>query len=139
MEVVPTGETCASEIETLAKRFRDFDFFYVHVKGTDSAGEDGDFDRKVRVLEEVDALVPKLTALAPDVLVVSGDHSTPAAMKGHSWHPVPTILASRLGYGADDGGFSERACARGTLGQFPATDLMPMALAHAGRLGKYGA
>jgi 2,3-bisphosphoglycerate-independent phosphoglycerate mutase len=133
------GETIADEFTTLEKNWNDFDFFYLHVKKTDTAGEAGDFALKVRVIEEVDALMPCLMALNPDVVIVSGDHSSPAVLKAHSWHPVPTLLYSR--YVREDGiaEFGERACAHGSLGVLPAKDIMPIALANAQRLAKYGA
>jgi 2,3-bisphosphoglycerate-independent phosphoglycerate mutase len=109
------------------------------VKKTDTAGEDGDFDRKVQVIEEVDALIPRLMALNPDVVIVSGDHSSPAVLKSHSWHPVPTLLYSR--YVRPDGitRFGERACLHGSLGVLPAKEILPIALANAKRIVKFGA
>ena len=133
------GDTLADEFATLERNWNGFDFFYLHVKQTDTAGEDGDFARKVRVIEEVDALMPRLMALKPDVVIVSGDHSSPAVLKSHSWHPVPTLLYSK--YVRSDGiaAFGERACARGSLGLLPAKDVMPIALANALRITKFGA
>jgi 2,3-bisphosphoglycerate-independent phosphoglycerate mutase len=131
----------------LAKRFElvrpsysdQFDFYFLQLKHTDSQGEDGDFDKKVAVIEEVDALLPQVIDLEPDVLVVTADHSTPAVMGSHSWHPVPVLLKSQFArYGGADS-FDESACLRGALGIRPALDLMGLALAHAGRLQKYGA
>lgn len=139
MEVLPGGQSLADQIEMVRQRWNDFDFFYVHVKETDTAGEDGDFQRKVAALEMVDAHIPSLRDLGPEVLIVTGDHSTPAIMAAHSWHPVPTILCSRWGRSDGVTTFSERACAQGALGRIPATALMPLALAHAGKLVKYGA
>jgi 2,3-bisphosphoglycerate-independent phosphoglycerate mutase len=133
------GDTVADEFATLEKNWHDFDFFYLHVKQTDLAGEDGDFCRKVGVIEEVDALMPRLMALQPDVVIVSGDHSTPAALKGHSWHPVPTLLYGKYVRADDIAEFGERACARGSLGVLPAKDIMPLALANAQRLAKFSA
>jgi 2,3-bisphosphoglycerate-independent phosphoglycerate mutase len=132
------GDTIPDEFATLEKHWNDFDFFYLHVKQTDTAGEDGDFPRKVRVIEEVDALMPRLLALKPDVVIVGGDHSSPAVLKSHSWHPVPTLLYSR--YVRADGitEFGERACARGSLGVLPAKDIIPLALANARRIAKFG-
>jgi len=139
MEPLETGPSIAEEFDTLERNFSGYDFFYLHVKKTDSAGEDGDFEYKVSLIEEVDAQIPRLMALEPDVVVVTGDHSTPAALKAHSWHPVPVLIRS-VHSGVDSvGNFSERACACGALGRFPATDIMPIALANAMRLGKYGA
>jgi 2,3-bisphosphoglycerate-independent phosphoglycerate mutase len=133
------GETLADEFTTLEKHWNDFDFFYLHVKKTDTAGEDGDFVRKVLAIEEVDELLPRVIALKPDVIIVSGDHSSPAVLRSHSWHPVPTLLYSR--YVRPDGisEFGERACVRGSLGVLPAKDVMPIALANAQRITKFGA
>jgi len=133
------GVTLEDEFTTLEKNWTGFDFFYLHVKKTDTAGEDGDFDRKVRAIEEVDALIPCMMALDPDVVIVGGDHSSPAVLKSHSWHPVPTLLYSKLARPDGIPVFGERACARGSLGILPAKDVMPVALAHARRLAKYGA
>ena len=139
MDVEAVGWDLESEFALLESRYADYDFFYVHVKKTDSAGEDGDFDLKVRLLEELDAYIPRLLALQPEVLVVTGDHSTPSIMRSHSWHPVPAVIASpwALADAADE--FSERGCSAGSLGVAPATSLMALALAHAHRLDKFGA
>ncbi len=139
MDILKTGETVEDEIETLRANWAKYDFFYLHVKKTDSAGEDGDFDRKREIIEHVDELVPQMMALNPDVVIISGDHSTPALLKSHSWHPVPTVIWSR--YCRTDGvdTFGERACARGALGVFPAKHIMRLAMANALRLAKYGA
>ena len=141
MDVLPVaGELVEDEVETLRAHWDQYDFFFFHVKKTDSAGEDGDFERKADVIEHVDAaVVPAILDLDPDVLIITGDHSTPSALKSHSWHPVPTLLWSR--YCLPDGvsEFGERACGRGSMGTFPATDGLPLALGHALRLTKYGA
>ena len=126
-------------VRTLAQNFTDYDFHFVHFKAIDSRGEDGDFDAKVAAIEAVDALIPQVEALAPDVLVVTGDHSTPARLRAHSWHPVPILLASPYARPQPDATFGERACLRGELGVFPAQHIMTLALAHARRLAKYGA
>ena len=123
----------------LARHWDDFDFFFLHYKYTDAAGEDGDFARKVRCIEEFDAGIPAITALGPDVLVVTGDHSTPAKLKSHSWHPVPVLLAASSCRVDEATAFGERHCLRGGLGQIEAKYLLPLALAHAGRLAKFGA
>jgi 2,3-bisphosphoglycerate-independent phosphoglycerate mutase len=133
------GETLEDEVAALRRHWADFDFFYVHVKKTDSAGEDGDFQRKVEIIEHVDTLIPDIMALNPDVVIITGDHSTPALLRSHSWHPVPTILWSRVCRADAVREFGETACSQGGLGVFPATDLMPLALANAGRLTKFGA
>jgi 2,3-bisphosphoglycerate-independent phosphoglycerate mutase len=146
MDVLPVGgEDVEDEVETLRSHWADYDYIFFHVKKTDSAGEDGDFERKAAVIEHVDqAVVPAVLQMEPDVLIVTGDHSTPSALKSHSWHPVPTLLWSH--YCRPDGvlgpagaEFGERACGRGSLGVFPATDEIALALGHALRLAKYGA
>ncbi len=140
MEVLPTGDTIQEELDTLKAHWADYDFFFFHVKKTDSAGEDGNFDQKVALVEEADRLlVPAIRELEPDVLIITGDHSTPALLRAHSWHPVPFLLYSRYCRHDDVQEFSERACARGALGRFPATDIMPLAMANALRLTKFGA
>jgi 2,3-bisphosphoglycerate-independent phosphoglycerate mutase len=140
MQILETGPEFTDEFATLERNFQSYDFFYLHMKTTDSAGEDGDFDRKVALIEKVDQLVPRLTALKPDVIVVTGDHSTPARMKLHTWHPVPTLLCAGTCRPDPVTEFGEAACLGGALGpRFPAVKLMPLALAHAGRLAKFGA
>jgi len=139
MQVLETGASIKEEFVTLKQKYADYDFFFLHIKGTDSAGEDGDFDRKVRIIEEVDNTLPGLTSLEPDVIVVTGDHSTPALLKGHSWHPVPILLYSKWCRTDRVGEFSESACIFGGLGRFPATQIMPLAMAHALKLTKFGA
>jgi len=141
MRVLPVqGDEIEDEVETLRTNWGEHDYFFFHVKKTDSAGEDGNFEQKAKVIEHVDqAVIPAILELNPDVLIVTGDHSTPSVLKSHSWHPVPTLLWSR--YCLPDGSveFGERACARGSLGTFAATDEMPLAMGHALRLAKYGA
>jgi len=139
MEVLETGTTVEDEFNTLQKHWNEYDFFYVHIKKTDSYGEDGNFEAKVKVIEEVDKFIPKLLALNPDVVVVTGDHSTPCAMKSHSWHPVPYLIKSKFARKGLSNKFDEFECARGTLSTFYAVDSMSLMLAHAGRLEKYGA
>jgi 2,3-bisphosphoglycerate-independent phosphoglycerate mutase len=133
------GDTPAAEFAALEKNWGEFDFFYLHIKKTDTAGEDGDFAGKVRAIEKVDALMPRLMALGPDVVIVSGDHSSPALLRSHSWHPVPTLLYSRFVRADGIAEFGERTCARGSLSVLPAKDVLPMALANAQRLTKFGA
>jgi hypothetical protein len=119
--------------------WQSYDFFFVHYKYTDSTGEDGNFDEKVRRIEELDSQIPLLLDLKPDVIVVTGDHSTPSALRGHSWHPVPVLLASATCRTDRATSFGESECLRGGLGQVQAQYLLPLALAHAGRLQKFGA
>lgn len=134
------GETPADEFAAAAKVWNDYDFLFIHIKKTDSMGEDGNFDGKVKVIESVDQALPQLLALKPDVLMVTGDHSTPVKMRSHSWHPVPLLFwAPERGLPDEQTRFGERACAQGGLDTLPATELMALALAHAGRLEKFGA
>lgn len=143
MTNVPSGPTLAEEAQALASRPKDCDYVFLHVKDTDAAGEDGDFDRKVAVIESFDAMLPRLLAeadLSRDVVVITGDHSTPAVLRAHSWHPVPALLAGPFTRGVGEPvSFGERACARGSLGSMRSQDLLPLMLAHAGRLKKFGA
>jgi 2,3-bisphosphoglycerate-independent phosphoglycerate mutase len=139
MQVLETGAAVKEELATLRQNYAGYDFFFVHIKGTDSAGEDGDFNGKAKLIEEVDKALPALTSLDPDVIVVTGDHSTPALLKGHSWHPVPIILYSKWCRPDRVGEFSEQACISGGLGRFPATQVMPLAMANALKLTKFGA
>jgi 2,3-bisphosphoglycerate-independent phosphoglycerate mutase len=133
------GEAPSDEFETLRQHWDAYDFFFVHIKKTDSAGEDGNFEAKVHVIETVDAALPALLDLNPDVLVVTGDHSTPSLLKSHSWHPLPILLSARTGRGDRVTAFGETACLGGSLGHMRHVDIMPLAMAHALRLTKYGA
>jgi 2,3-bisphosphoglycerate-independent phosphoglycerate mutase len=139
MDVADAGATLTEQIETLRRLWDKYDFFFLHYKYTDSTGEDGNFAAKVEMIERLDAEVPKVRALNPDVLIVTGDHSTPSKMRSHSWHPVPTLLWSKMCRPDPVTEFGESYCLRGGLGQFEAKYLLPLALANAGRLGKYGA
>ena len=140
MDVLEAGQTIEEEIATLERVWDEYDYFFLHFKPVDSAGEDGDYDRKVSLIEHFDSLLPRILDLEPDVVIVTGDHSTPSLMRSHSWHPVPVMVWSR--YCRADGvhQFHEKACMAGGLGpRFPGKDLMALALANAGRLEKFGA
>ena len=140
MEVIEAGQqSLADEIQQVEKAWAETDFVFLHVKKTDSKGEDGDFAGKVAVIEEFDALLPRLQALRPDVLCVTGDHSTPCAMKSHSWHPVPVCIAAAHARTDTCRQFGETPFLTGGLGRIHSTDIMPLLLAHAGRLRKFGA
>ncbi|HYV68147.1 MAG TPA: 2,3-bisphosphoglycerate-independent phosphoglycerate mutase [Myxococcales bacterium] len=139
MEILKTGGTFDDELATLKEHWAANDFFFLHYKETDKAGEDGNFDAKVQALERLDRAIPEIRALGPDVLIVSGDHSTPSILSGHGWQPVPVIVWSRY-CGADSvTAFTERACSAGSLGVIPAQHLMPLVMANALRLTKFGA
>jgi len=139
MDVLDAGQTLNDQVERLAKVWGDYDFFFLHYKYTDSTGEDGNFPAKVQMIEKFDAAIPAMRALKPDVFIVTGDHSTPSKMKSHSWHPVPTLLVADTCRTDAVTEFSESSCLFGGLGRFEAKHLMLLAMAHAGRLGKYGA
>ena len=139
MDIAETGSTLADQITTLQQLWQQYDFFFLHFKYTDSTGEDGNFPAKVQMIERLDAEIPKIRALKPDVLIVTGDHSTPSKLRAHSWHPVPTLLVAPTCRPDGVTAFGENACLHGGLGQFPGKYLMMLAMAHAGRLGKYGA
>jgi 2,3-bisphosphoglycerate-independent phosphoglycerate mutase len=139
MTVAPGGGTPTSQLEAVKSKWDEFDFIFYHFKKADAAGEDGDFSAKVAALEEFDGLVPTIRDLNPDVLIVAGDHSTPALMAAHSWHPVPFLLWSRNGVGDEVAEFNESACRSGALGTFAAKETLSYAMAQAGRLMKFGA
>ncbi|MDZ7263894.1 MAG: 2,3-bisphosphoglycerate-independent phosphoglycerate mutase [candidate division KSB1 bacterium] len=139
MDLHPVTPDIKSEFEAVAQKYDQYDFFFVHVKPTDSKGEDGNFDAKVKVIEEVDSLLPILTGLNPDVMVVTADHSTPALLKAHSWHPVPVLLYSKYCRADQVQRFDEISCIQGGLGRMPSMQLMPIVLANALRLNKFGA
>ena len=130
----------ADEFQVVADNWDDYDFFFVHIKPTDSKGEDGDYEAKAGIIESVDMALPALLDLKPDVMIITGDHSTPASLRSHSWHPVPTLLHAPAAHLPDMAtSFGERAAQQGGLGHFEAGDIMPLALAHAMRLEKFGA
>jgi 2,3-bisphosphoglycerate-independent phosphoglycerate mutase len=139
MTILPTGVTLEDELETLQAHWEEFDFFFLHYKRADAAGEDGDFEAKIAALEAADAVIPGLREMEPEVLMAAGDHSTPSMLAAHSWHPVPFALCSRWCRPDRTEEFNESACAAGALGTFPATEVMPLAMANARRLTKYGA
>ncbi|MDI6757314.1 MAG: 2,3-bisphosphoglycerate-independent phosphoglycerate mutase [Endomicrobiia bacterium] len=140
MDVAKDCDTLISQFEALKKNFDKYDFFFVHIKATDSAGEDGDFSRKVKAVEDVDLCMPDILSLEPAVLVVTGDHSTPAAMKSHSWHPVPLMVHSKCArFNPVVKRFTETEFIKGSLGRVPASSIMTLALSHARRLAKFGA
>jgi len=139
MEIVGNAQTLSEQTDVLKRYWTEYDFFFLHFKYTDSTGEDGNFSAKVKRIEELDAALPCITALNPTVLIVTGDHSTPSRLKSHSWHPVPTVLVSDVCRTDACQKFGETECLRGGLGLFEAKYLMPLALANAGRMGKYGA
>ena len=139
MSLAPETSTIEDEIQALVANYANYDFFYIHIKATDSRGEDGNFAEKVKAIEKVDSLMPEIFALKPDVLLVTGDHSTPAVMAGHSFHPVPVLLAAKTCRPDAATTFGESACLMGGLGRIPMKYLMRVALAHAGKLQKFGA
>jgi 2,3-bisphosphoglycerate-independent phosphoglycerate mutase len=139
MDVLDAGTTISSELKTLKDSWNTYDFFFFHVKKTDSSGEDGNFDAKVKVIEEVDAIIPEIMGLKPNVLVITGDHSTPSVQKSHSWHELPVLFHADNILADTVSEFGERPCMSGGLGHIRHVDLMPLAMAHADKLTKYGA
>ena len=139
MDVLETGDTLEDQVKTMQQHWEDYEFFFFHVKKTDSSGEDGDFDAKRSVIEHTDEIIPGIMELRPDVLVVSGDHSTPAILKSHSWHELPVLLRSKFVRPDSVEAFGERACMSGGLGHILHKDLMPVMMANALRLTKLGA
>lgn len=140
MEVLPVeNQDLRSQIETLKKVWREFDYFFMHLKKTDSFGEDGNYEGKIKIIEEFDRSLPEILSLTPAVICITGDHSTPCVMRAHSWHPVPVLIYSPYVLGRTSTRFTERECLKGELGIFPSYKLMPLLLAHSGRLKKFGA
>ncbi len=139
MNVLNTGMEISDEFATLKEQWASYDFFFLHVKKTDSYGEDGNPDGKIKILEEVDKHIPSVLALNPQVVMITGDHSTPPPMKSHSWHPVPFLLHSSVCSFDDASAFNETECSKGQLGNFPSYHIMELALANAGKLRKFGA
>ncbi|HSJ32115.1 MAG TPA: 2,3-bisphosphoglycerate-independent phosphoglycerate mutase [Longimicrobiales bacterium] len=139
MDGARVPDSDAETVDVLSEDFDQYDFHFVHFKAMDSRGEDGDFEAKAKAIAAVDELIPRIEALKPDVLLITGDHSTPSRLRAHSWHPVPVMIASPWARPQPDATFGERSCARGELGIVQGRELMTLALAHAGRLSKYGA
>jgi 2,3-bisphosphoglycerate-independent phosphoglycerate mutase len=140
MTILDAGKTVADQMDVLKANWEKFDFFFIHYKYTDSTGEDGNFARKVEMIEALDLEIPKIVGQKPDVLLVTGDHSTPSRLKSHSWHPVPLLLWAPATVRPDlVTQFGERPCLQGGLSQILAKSIMPLAMAHAQRLGKFGA
>ena len=137
MDIIGKAMTLAEQVAVLAEAWPRYDFFFIHFKYTDSTGEDGNFHNKVKKIEELDSYIPRITELQPTVLIVTGDHSTPSLLKSHSWHPVPTVLAASACRTDRCTQFNESESLHGGLGQFEAKYLMSLALANAGRLGKF--
>ena len=138
MAILDSGNSFQSEIETLKTNYDKFDFFFLHYKPADAAGEDGDFKQKVKSLEYLNGVLNQVLSLKPDTFILAGDHSTPSVMASHSWHPVPFLINSKLTYGSRIQEFTENQCRNGSIGNINATQLMLLALAHSDRLNKFG-
>ena len=138
MSILDSGTSFESEIETLKTNYDKFDFFFLHYKPADAAGEDGDFKQKVKSLEYLNGVLNQVLSLKPDTFILAGDHSTPSVMASHSWHPVPFLINSKLTYGSRIQEFTENQCRNGSIGNINATQLMLLVLAHSDRLNKFG-
>ena len=138
MKILDTGSTFDEQLVTLENSFKDHDFFFLHYKAADAAGEDGNFEDKIKTLEDLDKKIPQLMDLDIDTLVVAGDHSTPAILASHSWHAVPLLINASHTEGEGVEAFNEKACATGSIGQIPASNVMTLALANAGKLVRFG-
>jgi len=139
MDILKTKETILSEVETLKENYDKYDFFFFHVKKTDSYGEDGNFDNKVKVIEEFDSLLPEILKMKFEVIAITADHSTPSVMMSHSYHPVPLLFISKHSRMGDVKSFSERECLKGSIKRIFSKQLMSLMLAASGRLKKFGA
>ncbi|MFW6056283.1 MAG: 2,3-bisphosphoglycerate-independent phosphoglycerate mutase [Chloroflexota bacterium] len=139
MSILPAGETLDDQLAAMKKNYDSHDFFFLHYKKPDARGEDGDFDAKVEAIEAFDEFLPSVLELKPDVVIITGDHSTPASLAQHSWHPLPVILTGRYCRPDTVREFSESACLSGGLGHIHAMELMPLAMANALKLNKFGA
>ncbi|MBQ9800488.1 MAG: 2,3-bisphosphoglycerate-independent phosphoglycerate mutase [Thermoguttaceae bacterium] len=142
MELVGSPASLQEEVEVLKENWNKYDFFFLHFKYTDSRGEDVNYEEKRKMVEELDKVMPEIASLIGpnDCLIVTGDHSTPAKMASHSFHPVPTMIVSDLARTDSCQKFGETEANNfGGLGHFQAIHLMPLAMAHANRLGKFGA
>ncbi len=133
------GEMLDEKVELLKTKFPEYDYIFFHIKKTDSYGEDGNFDAKVHHIEEFDNVLPEILSISPDVLVITGDHSTPVPLKNHSWHPVPVLLKSEFTRPDETTRFTEKEALKGSLGRFKGTELMPQLMAHALKFKKFGA
>ena len=139
MDVLKSNQTFEDEIKTLEANYsKNYDYFFLHYKPADSAGEDGNFAQKVAMLEEFDSQLERVLKLEPDVLVVCGDHSTPSYIASHSWHPVPFLISSNLSQGRVGAKFTENSCQDGSIGSIRAEELMLLVLSHADKLNKFG-
>lgn len=139
MTVLPVPETYDVMWTQLKENYDKYDFFFIHFKKTDSYGEDGNFPAKVKMIETVDEWSAKLRELNPEVLVVTGDHSTPALLKSHSWHPVPVLLWSKYARADQATEFGERNCQAGYIGRMPMKNIILIAMANTLRFKKFGA
>jgi 2,3-bisphosphoglycerate-independent phosphoglycerate mutase len=139
MKVVAAPVDITESVQVLKNNFSDYDYFFIHFKETDSSGEDGNFERKVKAIEKVDKVIPQILDIKPDVFIITGDHSTPATLKAHSWHPLPIMIFSKWCRRDAVAKFTESACLSGGLGIFSSVNIMPLAMANALKLTKFGA
>tara|TARA_Y100001936_G_C16094023_1_gene689821 strand:- start:14064 stop:15287 length:1224 start_codon:yes stop_codon:yes gene_type:complete len=136
---IPKNQSIVSQVQALSDSYNKYEFFYLHVKKTDSYGEDGNYKKKIQIIEEFDKVVPKIQKIGFDVITITGDHSTPAKMKSHSWHPVPILINSKNSFYGNSQRFTEKECLKGTVGTLEAKNLLNIIFAHADMLNKFGA
>ena len=139
MDVIDYKETPLEGLEMVRESIAQYDFIFFHIKKTDSYGEDGNIESKSKIIESVDNIIPDILSLGFSAIAITGDHSTPAKMKSHSWHPVPILINSKFSFYNDDACFNERSCMQGSLGRIYSTDIMPLLMNHGGRINKFGA
>lgn len=139
MTKIEGPQTIKEQFERYAAEYNNYDFFFIHYKYTDKYGEDGNFDAKKKAIEDFDAALPILLGKKPDVLVITGDHSTPCALKSHSWHPQPVLIHSATSGSDKLDRFTETNANSGSLGVFPAKFLIRLMQANARMYDKFGA
>ena len=139
MDVIDGLDTIEGEVDALKELYDKYNFFFLHIKKTDSYGEDGNFDAKVKIIEEADRYLSKIKGMKFGAIAVTGDHSTPALLKSHSWHPLPLMINSPYAIADDVKRFTERECAKGILGKVYSKEIMYLLLAYSLKLDKFGA
>ena len=139
MTKIEGPQTIAEQFQRYIQEYDNYDYFFIHYKYTDMYGEDGNFEAKKKAIEDFDAALPILLQKRPDVLAITGDHSTPTPCKGHSWHPQPVLLNAKCSGSDKLDRFTETGANMGSLGIFEAKYLIRLMQANAGMFDKFGA